>query len=277
MERRARDKRRWSWFRCVGSLLSFIALQLAHEPLFAGAFGAASSQTGRISLDTPFKAGSVPLAPHFTQLLQDRSLISYLLPYSSDKRRSRTASQVPSALGSGHRAGSAGPFIGGEEFEGFEGEFRFPQSRAFGFGLSFFLADAHWPAQAASLEQGSSQRDFDAAAAVATLEQESLKFLSYASLSLHSSASFLPTHMLLGAPLDRYAKRHVSSDEDLLFSDIVPVASTNTSAAAQALYHLLALTTKGFVKVQQDEPYGDVSRRGLGFGCAREMSGVELS
>lgn len=45
---------------------------------------------------------------------------------------------------------------------------------------------------------------------------------------------------------------------NLLFSDIVPVASTNESAAAVAMYHLLALASKGLLKVEQNEAYGDV-------------------
>lgn len=56
-----------------------------------------------------------------------------------------------------------------------------------------------------------------------------------------------------------YAKRQASNDtSDFLFSDIVPIASTNESAAAQALYHLLALASKSLLKVYQSEAYGDI-------------------
>ncbi|ORY86735.1 Rec8 like protein-domain-containing protein [Leucosporidium creatinivorum] len=153
-----------------------------------GALGGASSQAGtaRLSRDTPLKTGL--------------------------KHRSRSASLVPSALGSG-RAGSQGIDAGAgeagelEEFE-IEGE----------------QVDS----------QGASQPNPEAIAY--KLEQDSLKFLSFA---------------------QRIASAQPS--EDLLFSDIVPVASTSNSAAAAAFYHLLALSTRGNVHVEQEEPYGEIT------------------
>ncbi|GAA6001740.1 hypothetical protein JCM10207_002291 [Rhodosporidiobolus poonsookiae] len=69
----------------------------------------------------------------------------------------------------------------------------------------------------------------------AALENESLKFLNFA----------------------RRQRATLAAYDQLLFSDIVPVADTNASVAAQVMYHLLCLATKSMVKVQQDEPYGE--------------------
>lgn len=75
----------------------------------------------------------------------------------------------------------------------------------------------------------------DSAAARASLERESVNFLNY-------------------------ARRHVPEGEtELLFSDVVPVASSSESLAAQALYHTLTLATKGLVRVEQTESFGEVS------------------
>ncbi|BGP12824.1 R8 protein [Rhodosporidiobolus nylandii] len=74
---------------------------------------------------------------------------------------------------------------------------------------------------------------FDAA----VKESESLKFLNYA----------------------KRQRQSLAQDDQLLFSDIVPVADTNASTAAQALYHLLVLATKKMVRVQQDEAYGEIA------------------
>ncbi|GAA5985729.1 hypothetical protein JCM11641_007195 [Rhodosporidiobolus odoratus] len=73
--------------------------------------------------------------------------------------------------------------------------------------------------------------------ALALKENESLKFLNYA----------------------RRQQATIAEDDQLLFSDVVPVADTNASTAAQALYHLLVLATKGMVRVQQDEAYGEIA------------------
>lgn len=43
-----------------------------------------------------------------------------------------------------------------------------------------------------------------------------------------------------------------------MFSDIVPIASTNEVTAAGAFYHLLSLATKKLIKVDQNEAYGEV-------------------
>lgn len=60
--------------------------------------------------------------------------------------------------------------------------------------------------------------------------------------------------------MNRFAKRQVLGDDgSLLFSDIVPEDATNASVAAQALYHVLALATKGLIHVKQDQAFGDVS------------------
>ncbi len=86
---------------------------------------------------------------------------------------------------------------------------------------------------------------------IATLEKESFNFLAFVPLSLSRTSLMLQY---------RYAKRQVSMDTgELLFSDIVPIAATNRGTAAQALYHLLAVASKGLVKVKQDDAYGDVS------------------
>ncbi|GAA5980051.1 hypothetical protein JCM10908_001513 [Rhodotorula pacifica] len=71
----------------------------------------------------------------------------------------------------------------------------------------------------------------------ALAENESLKFLSYA----HRQASTVPA----GQPL--------------YFSTIVPETTTAPSVAAQALYHLLGLATKGMVKVDQPIAYGEIA------------------
>lgn len=55
-----------------------------------------------------------------------------------------------------------------------------------------------------------------------------------------------------------YARRQQRFGEQLVFSDIVPRRETNPSTAAQALYHLLCLATKGLVKVAQEDAYGEV-------------------
>ncbi|GAA5941140.1 hypothetical protein JCM3775_001316 [Rhodotorula graminis] len=55
-----------------------------------------------------------------------------------------------------------------------------------------------------------------------------------------------------------YARRQQKLGEQLLFSDIVPVGDTNARTAAQALYHLLCLATKGLVKVEQPQAYSQI-------------------
>lgn len=57
------------------------------------------------------------------------------------------------------------------------------------------------------------------------------------------------------------AKHHDMPDEQLLFTDIIPVETMNETVACQALYQVLSLATSGHIKVRQDEPYGDVSFR----------------
>ncbi|GAA5883244.1 hypothetical protein JCM1840_005036 [Sporobolomyces johnsonii] len=81
------------------------------------------------------------------------------------------------------------------------------------------------------------------AAALLTLEHQ---FLAYA------------RRQAAPAPASRGA---AAGAGQLLFSDIVPVADTNASTAAQALNHLLSLAGKGLVKVRQDEAYGERSPR----------------
>ncbi|GAA5931488.1 hypothetical protein JCM1841_003552 [Sporobolomyces salmonicolor] len=78
-----------------------------------------------------------------------------------------------------------------------------------------------------------------AAAALLTLEHESHKFLAYA----RRQAALSPSRGAGG----------------LLFSDVVPVADTNASTAAQAMYHVLNLASKGLVRVWQDEAYGEIN------------------
>ncbi|GAA5904286.1 hypothetical protein JCM6882_003187 [Rhodosporidiobolus microsporus] len=83
-----------------------------------------------------------------------------------------------------------------------------------------------------SPQPGSAAAAFDAA-----LENDSYKFLNYA----------------------RRQRAVLAEDDQLLFSDIVPVADTTANTAAQALYHLVTLATKGMVRVQQDEAYGEIA------------------
>ncbi|GAA5832952.1 hypothetical protein JCM11251_000544 [Rhodosporidiobolus azoricus] len=83
-----------------------------------------------------------------------------------------------------------------------------------------------------SPQAGSAAAAFDAA-----LENDSFRFLNYA----------------------RRQKAALAEDDQLLFSDIVPVAATTANTAAQAMYHLLTLATKGMIKVQQDEAYGEIA------------------
>ncbi|KAL8277212.1 hypothetical protein RQP46_010385 [Phenoliferia psychrophenolica] len=119
------------------------------------------------------------------------------------KVRSRTASLVPSALGPGlHRAGSIEPAE---------------------FGAAVNNEDVDGP------------KPTDPAAALASLEQESINFLAY-------------------------AKRQAAEDPNttLHFSDVVPVADSDASTAAQAFAHLLGLASKKHLKLSQDEPYGAI-------------------
>lgn len=59
--------------------------------------------------------------------------------------------------------------------------------------------------------------------------------------------------------IHRQAKQQASRSQDLFFSDVVPVASTEPHVAAAAFLHLLALTSRDQLRVGQDEPYGEVS------------------
>ncbi|SPO34856.1 uncharacterized protein PSFLO_00327 [Pseudozyma flocculosa] len=60
-----------------------------------------------------------------------------------------------------------------------------------------------------------------------------------------------------------YAKvvRDELEDSFLFFSDLAPVASSSPSVAAQAFYHVLALTQSRRMRVKQDEPYGEIEIR----------------
>lgn len=60
-----------------------------------------------------------------------------------------------------------------------------------------------------------------------------------------------------------YARRQadgLAAGEQLFFSDIVPAAVTTPTIAAAAFYHLLTLAMKGEVRVEQEDPYGEVRR-----------------
>ncbi|BGP52952.1 R8 protein [Rhodotorula sphaerocarpa] len=72
----------------------------------------------------------------------------------------------------------------------------------------------------------------------ALAEHESLKFLSYARRQASSSVA--------------------TGKGGLTFSDIVPIETTAAPVAAQALYHLLGLATKGMVHVKQPIAYGEI-------------------
>lgn len=74
----------------------------------------------------------------------------------------------------------------------------------------------------------------------ALAEHESLKFLSYARRQASSAVAI--------------------GKGGLIFNDIVPIETTAPPVAAQALYHLLGLATKGMVHVNQPIAYGEVSR-----------------
>lgn len=89
--------------------------------------------------------------------------------------------------------------------------------------------------------------------AIASLQEESNNFLQ-------SVSSFFTAWDMKLTRQARFAQRKIEADpdRDLLFSDIVPIASESPSAAAYGLYHLLALVTKNLVKVEQQEPYGEV-------------------
>lgn len=54
------------------------------------------------------------------------------------------------------------------------------------------------------------------------------------------------------------AKLHATKDQELLFTDIIPVETMSETVASQALYQVLSLATSRHIKVRQDEPYGDV-------------------
>ncbi|GAA5849980.1 hypothetical protein JCM8547_000973 [Rhodosporidiobolus lusitaniae] len=140
--------------------------------------------------------------------------------------RSRAGSLRPSILGSSpYRAGSVGLLAEQEgQFEAFEQR---PFSRS---------PSPHPNGSHLSASQAHSQPSAGA------LESDSLKFLSFAR-----------RHLTL--------LRQTSGDpnDQLLFSDIVPVADTNAATAAQALYHVLVLATRGVVRVGQEEGYGEIS------------------
>lgn len=57
-----------------------------------------------------------------------------------------------------------------------------------------------------------------------------------------------------------YAKsiREELEDTIMFFSDLAPVASSTPAVAAQAFYHLLALTSKARFKVRQEESYAEI-------------------
>lgn len=215
-------------------------------------------------------------------------MLTLLSPTHSDKRRSRSRSLVPSALGSG-RAGSqplgAGLGAGTGELEEFESESTLGPGEALArYQLTphFLLPHRSPPARRSLTTQSyhfvvedqlmgsaeesmrESQQQAMADAAATKLELDSLKFLSCVSLlpPCHS-LSLKASLTLLSSPSHRsFARRRAASQPhaELLFSDIVPVASTSNGAASAALYHLLNLTSKGEVRVSQPEAYGEVSR-----------------
>ncbi|KAK4055377.1 R8 protein [Microbotryomycetes sp. JL221] len=69
------------------------------------------------------------------------------------------------------------------------------------------------------------------------LEIESLKFLSF---------------------VKRKYEAQVMLEQELLFSDLAPLASSTTQIASAAFYHTLTLATKKQLIVEQDEPYGEI-------------------
>ncbi|KAK4048138.1 R8 protein [Microbotryomycetes sp. JL201] len=138
---------------------------------------------------------------------------------SQAQRRSRTVSLVPSTLHEGSaRDGSVG--LLGDDVERLQG------------------FEEQEPLQLASPErqdEGIVGTSTLLAQEVAQLELESLKFLSF---------------------ITRQAP--VQPDQDLNFSDIVPVAKSTAQIASAAFYHTLNLTSKRHLKVYQREPYGEI-------------------
>ncbi|GAA6009311.1 hypothetical protein JCM11491_004269 [Sporobolomyces phaffii] len=181
----------------------------AGQGFFPAAFGGVPSDSlgGRVSLDQPQLPGM---------------------------RRSRTPSlQPPGSIGG--RGGSLGGFDGGD-FDGLE--LGAAQVGHFEELMSAGDRDAEGRLSRAS----SILSPRVAASDLATLEQESQKFLLY----IHRVASSLqaPSPPAEKAPLQ--------------FSNLVPVAETTASTAAQALYHTLSLATKGVLRVRQAEAYGEI-------------------
>ncbi|GAA5994140.1 hypothetical protein JCM5350_000578 [Sporobolomyces pararoseus] len=95
------------------------------------------------------------------------------------------------------------------------------------------------------LEIGAAQEGRIAASDLATLEQESQKFLLY----INRISQSLPTP---SPPAEK---------PPLKFSNLVPIDETTASTAAQALYHTLSLAMKGVLKVKQEQAYGDIEIR----------------
>lgn len=92
-----------------------------------------------------------------------------------------------------------------------------------------------------------------------TRSSQSLRSRRSRSTSSRASSLASPSIQRLMRYRLSYTKLQVPNGlNDLLFSDIVPVPTTNEGAAATALYHLLALASKRLLKVEQVEAYGDV-------------------
>lgn len=143
-------------------------------------------------------------------------------------RRSRSPSLLPSP----GRGGSVGALLQ-EDVEG--EETRESLLRSTGVRLTRVLAPA-----AAAKGSLSPRASGLAVEEPALAEHESLKFLSYARRQASSAVA--------------------TGKGGLTFSDIVPIETTAAPVAAQALYHLLGLATKGMVHVKQPIAYGEVSR-----------------
>lgn len=76
-----------------------------------------------------------------------------------------------------------------------------------------------------------------------------------------------------------------SASDSVFLSKIAPPESSAPRVAAQAFYHCLALTTKGLLSVEQNEPYGEIrvtlaaaSARvsAFGDGMGESQRGMEL-
>lgn len=88
----------------------------------------------------------------------------------------------------------------------------------------------------------------------ATLDQESNNFLEFVKVEIAAKP----------VPADEEDELAGETRRSMFFGELLPPEKHTRTVAAQGLHHVLALATKGLLRVQQGEHYGAIALEVVG-------------